>query len=251
MRKIVIIGILMLIPFCAWASGGNHVKLDSVNVDLGDKESLQRGAHIFINYCLSCHSARYMRYNRMGKDLGLSDDLVRQHMMFTGDNVGDMMKAVMPKSDAIDWFGAAPPDLTLVARARGADWIYTYLRSFYRDNKSPSGWNNIVFENVNMPHVLYEWQGHQRAVYRTEKKTVDGKEIDIKVFDHFEIAKPGTMDKKQFDEAMRDLINFLVYLGDPAKLSRYTIGIAVMVFLFVFLFVAYLLKRNFWQDIDH
>lgn len=260
MRKIILLCILVIAPMSAWASGGSHARLDSVDIDLGDKASLRRGAHTFINYCLSCHSAKHMRYNRIAKDLGIGEDIMKKNMMFTTDKIGSLMKATMPVQDAEEWFGVAPPDLTLATRFRSPDWIYTYLRSFYRDNKSPSGWNNIVFENVSMPHVLYEWQGHQRIIYKDKKTMVrkkdkDGKKImvegTIKVFDRFEIAKPGTMSEKDFNAAMRDLTNFMVYLGDPSKLVRYKIGAGVMAFLFIFLFVAYLLKKNFWQDVDH
>jgi len=223
-------------------AGGAPVHLDPVKVDLGDRPSLQRGARIFVNFCLSCHSAAYMRYNRMGHDLGISDELVQENLLFAADKVGDLMKAVMPPADAKDWFGVAPPDLTLVARSRGVDWIYTYMRSFYRDGKSPSGWNNIVFPNVAMPHVLYEWQGDQRAVF---KKDAEG----LKKFERFELERPGSMSAKEYDSAMRDLANFLVYLGEPAKLVRYRIGIYVLIFLAVFFILAYLLKKEYWKDI--
>ncbi len=259
MRKIILALIVIAVPVWSWAEDVDKIKLDRAKISLNDTASLQRGAHIFVNYCLSCHSARYMRYNRMGQDLGISDELLKKFMLFAADKVGDLMIAVMPDKDAKDWFGAVPPDLTLVARSRGPDWIYTYLRSFYRDNKSGSGWNNTLFKNVSMPHVLYEWQGHQRPVFRTVKRSViekdrDGKKIkrsvDVKVFDRFELDRPGTMDKKQFDAAMLDLTNFLVYLGDPAKLVRYKIGIYVLIFLAVFLFFAYLLKKNYWKDVE-
>ena len=234
--------ILMLAGLPAWAlASGNHAKLDPVKIDLDDTASLQRGARIFVNYCLSCHSAGYMRYNRMGQDLGISEELVKENLLFAADKVGDLMKAVMPAEDAKKWFGIAPPDLTLIARARKPAWVYTYMRSFYRDNKSPSGWNNIVFPHVAMPHVLYEWQGHQRAVFKSE----DG----VPVFEKFEIERPGTMSKEKYDEAMRDLTNFLVYLGEPAKLERYRIGVFVILFLLVFLVFAYLLKKEYWKDV--
>jgi ubiquinol-cytochrome c reductase cytochrome c1 subunit len=234
--------ILILAGFPAWAlAAGTEVRLDPVKIDLGDQASLQRGARIFVNYCLSCHSAGYMRYNRMGQDLGISEELVKENLLFAADKVGDLMKAVMPAEDAKKWFGVAPPDLTLIARARKPAWVYTYMRSFYRDDKSPSGWNNIVFPHVAMPHVLYEWQGHQRAVFKTES--------GIPVFDKFEIERPGAMSMEKYDAAMRDLTHFLVYLGEPAKLERYRIGVFVILFLLVFLVFAYLLKKEYWKDI--
>ena len=259
MRKMsLVILLLTMIPLTASASEDKGPKLDTVNIDLQDLPSLQRGARIFVNYCLSCHSAGYMRYNRMGHDLGISDELVKENLLFAADKVGDLMKAVMPREDAKDWFGTAPPDLTLVARSRSPEWVYTYLRSFYREDKSPSGWNNIVFEHVAMPHVLYEWQGSQRAVFRTEKRTVhaespngkkEEKVVEEKIFDHFELEKPGTMSPMEYNAAMRDLTNFLVYLGEPVKLKRYHIGIYVLIFLTLFAIVAYLLKREYWKDV--
>lgn len=242
MKKLLILFILAALPAAGFASGKcGEVKCDAVKVDLNDQPSLQRGARIFVNYCLSCHSAAYMRYNRMGHDLGISDELVKENLLFAADRVGDLMKAVMPAEDAKVWFGTAPPDLTLVARSRTPEWVYTYIRSFYRDPKSHSGWNNAVFPHVAMPHVLYEWQGSQRAVYKTVDK--------VEVFDRFELDKPGSMKPEEYDAAMRDLTNFFVYLGEPAKLVRYELGVYVILFLLVFLVVAYLLKKEYWKDV--
>ena len=257
MKKVIWILLCAALPGVAFAAGGGHAKYDAVEIDLGDKASLQRGARIFVNYCLSCHSASYMRYSRMGEDLGISDELVKENLLFATDKPGELMKAVMPRDDARQWFGTAPPDLSLVARSRGPEWFYTYMRSFYRDDKSPSGWDNTVFPHVAMPHVLYEWQGPQRAVYRNvpRKTTVvqDGKKIerviDEKVFDHFVIEKPGSMTALQYDAAMRDLTQFMVYLGEPAKLVRYRTGTFVLAFLGIFLVIAYLLKREYWKDV--
>lgn len=241
MKKLALLLMLAGLPAGAFAAGGHGAKLDPVKIDLGDTPSLQRGARIFVNYCLSCHSAGYMRYNRMGHDLGISDELVKENLLFAADKVGDLMKAVMPVEDAKKWFGVAPPDLTLIARSRKPAWVYTYMRSFYRDDKSPSGWNNIVFPHVAMPHVLYEWQGHQRAVFKTEN--------GVPVFDKFELERPGSMSRERYDEAMRDLTNFLVYLGEPAKLERYRLGVFVILFLLVFGVFAYLLKKEYWKDV--
>lgn len=241
MKKLVLFLILAGVPAWASASSGHGPKLDPVKIDLGDKASLQRGARIFVNYCLSCHSAGYMRYNRMGHDLGISDELVKENLLFAADKVGDLMKAVMPTEDAKKWFGVAPPDLTLVARNRGPKWVYTYMRSFYRDDKSPSGWNNTVFPHVAMPHVLYEWQGHQRAVFKTEN--------GVPAFEKFELERKGSMTPEQYNESMRDLANFLVYLGEPAKLERYRIGVFTILFLLVFGVFAYLLKKEYWKDV--
>jgi len=257
MKKAILILLCAALPGVSLAAGGEHVKLDAVKIDLSDKASLQRGARTFINYCLSCHSAAYMRYNRMGEDLGISDELVKGNLMFAADKTGELMKTAMPREDAIKWFGSPPPDLSLVARSRGPEWFYTYMRSFYRDHKSSTGWNNTLFQNVAMPHVLHDLQGLQRAVFRTEKheseSVKDGEKVkkvtEEKVFDRFEIEKPGSMTTQQYDESMRDLTNFMVYVGEPAKLVRYRIGVAVLVFLAIFLVVAYLLKKEYWKDV--
>lgn len=241
-KTLTIIFAFLLLPAAAMAGGGHGPALDPVKIDLSDMASLQRGARTFVNYCLSCHSAGYMRYNRMGKDLGISDELVKENLLFAADKVGDLMKTVMPAEDARVWFGTAPPDLTLTARYRGPDWIYTYMRSFYRDESAPSGWNNKVFPLVAMPHILYEWQGEQRAITEKDKHGVEQ-------ITGFEIAKSGSMNEEQFNVAMRDLTNFMVYLAEPAKLVRYRIGIYVIFFLIIFLGVAYLLKKEYWNDI--
>ena len=243
MKKLLIAFVMAgMLPALAMASGGGHVKVDPVDIDLGDQASLQRGARIFMNYCLSCHSASYMRYNRMGRDLGISEELVKQNLMFASDKVGELMKAAITPEDARAAFNTIPPDLSLTSRSRGPEWIYTYMRSFYRDEKAVSGWNNVVFPSVAMPHVLNTWQGEQRAVFEKDSH-------GVAVFKGFELAKAGTMSEKEFDGAMRDLTNFMVYLGEPAKLVRYRIGGMVIIFLLAFFFVAYLMKKEFWKDI--
>jgi ubiquinol-cytochrome c reductase cytochrome c1 subunit len=241
MKKLLILFVLAGIPAATWAATPEGLKLDTVNIDLGDQASLQRGARTFVNYCLSCHSASYMRYNRMGKDLGISDEQVKENLMFAGDKIGALMKAAIPAADAKAWFGVTPPDLTDEARYRGPNWVYTYMRGFYRDEKTQSGWNNIVFPSVAMPHVLWDQQGQQRAVF----KNVDG----VEEFDHFVLEKPGTMTPEQFDGTMRDLVNFMVYMAEPAKLERYSLGVMVLVFLAFFLVFAYLLKKEYWKDV--
>ena len=211
--------------------------LDRVHIDLGDEASLQRGARTFVNYCLSCHSAAYMRYNRLGRDLGMSDAVVKTNLMFASEKVGDLMTVTMTPEHAKAWFGVTPPDLTVIARSRGPDWLYTYLRSFYADDETETGWNNKVFPAVAMPHVLYEWQGTQRAVL--ENHEIAG----------FEIQKPGTMSALEFDNAMRDLTNFLVYLGEPAKMYRGKIGLWVLLFLGVLGVLTYMLNKEYWKDL--
>jgi ubiquinol-cytochrome c reductase cytochrome c1 subunit len=249
MNKVLITIILALLPavsFAAVEKSCGEIECDHVSIDLHDQASLQRGAHLFVNYCLSCHSASYMRYNRMGADLGISDSMLKKYMGFIPDKegkfkVGELMKANMTADVAKAAFNTVPPDLSDVARSRGADWFYTYMRSFYRDN-TPSGWNNAVFPHVAMPDVLYGLQGIQRAVFKTEP---DGE----KIFEHFEMQQPGKMTEKQYNNAMRDLTNFMVYMGEPAKLVRYRLGIYVMLFLAVLLLFSWLLKKDYWKDI--
>ena len=231
--------LLAAAPVLAFATTTVH--LDKAPVNLSDQDSLQRGARMFVNYCLNCHSAGSMRYSRL-QDLGLTEDQIKDNLMFAAEKPGETMKVGMTKSDGKTWFGATPPDLSVIARSRGADWLYTYLRSFYRDPESHSGWNNVVFPHVAMPHVLYEWQGDQRAVFKKDAHGVD-------VFEGFELERPGSMSAKDYDAAMRDLTNFLVYLGEPAKLVRYQIGLYVLIFLAVFLVFAYLLKKEYWKDV--
>lgn len=239
MKKLILILSLVASPAFA-SSGGAH--LDEVDIDLGDKPSLQRGARLFVNYCLSCHSAKFMRYNRMAQDLEIPEDVVVENMMFTTDRIGGLMKTTMPPADAKKWFGKAPPDLSLIARSRGPEWIYTYMRSFYLDESSPSGWNNTLFEKVAMPHVLYSLQGARKAIFKKD-------EHGVTVFDHYEMVKPGIMSEEEYDEAVRDLTNFLVYLGEPAKMVRYKLGIYVLIFLFILFIPAYLLKKEYFKDV--
>ncbi len=236
-----LIAFLLLVATAPWCMAASEYEpLDPVYINLSDTASLQRGARLFINYCLSCHSAAYMRYRRMAKDLDISEELLKENLMFAGDKPGDLMRTTMPAEYAKDWFGVVPPDLTLIARVRKPDWIYTYLRNFYLDDGSPSGWNNTLFQNVAMPHVLYGLQGSQRLVSNSSEG--DGKRI-------FRLEKPGTMAPEEYDNAMRDLTNFLVYLGEPAKLERYLIGVFVMLFLGGLLVLSYLLKKEYWKEL--
>lgn len=240
MKKLFLLLTLVSMPVFAAGGGGAH--LDSVDIDMSDTASLQRGAGLFVNYCLSCHSAAYMRYNRMSEDLQIPKEVVEDNMMFAADRIGGLMKTSMPEEDAKKWFGKAPPDLSLVARSRGPEWLYTYLRGFYLDDTSPSGWNNTLFPKVAMPHVMYSLQGARNAIY---KKNENG----VEVFDHYEMVKPGTLNEDEFDSAMRDLTNFMVYLAEPARLVRYKLGVYVLIFLAIFFVFAYLLKKEYWKDV--
>lgn len=223
-------------------AGGGNEQLDSAYIDLSNKVSLRNGAHTFVNYCLSCHEASFMRYERMAQDLGIDDDTLQQSMMFAAEKPGELMKVTMSDQDAKSWFGVVPPDLTLTARSRGPDWIYTYLRGFYRDESTATGWNNTLYPNVAMPHVLYEWEGMRKATYETSAD-------DTKLLVGFEQLNSGTMSAQEYDSAIRDLTNFMVYLAEPAKLVRYRIGFWVMVFMLVFVGLSYLLKKEYWRDV--
>jgi ubiquinol-cytochrome c reductase cytochrome c1 subunit len=227
-------------PALALAAGG-HVHLDHANIDPDDTDSLRRGARLFTNYCLSCHSAKYMRYNRMGKDLGLTDEMVENNLVFTDSKVGDTMKVAMQGTDAGNWFGTAAPDLSVVARSRSVDWLYTYLRSFYIDESRPFGVNNTAFADVAMPHVLWELQGLQKLNNPEEAKHGHAPE--------FEQVSQGSMTAKEYDAAVRDLVNYLNYMAEPNKQYRLEVGIYVILFLLLFTFVAYLLKKEYWKDV--
>ena len=236
-RLLFLLSLSLFSPLCFAA--GESKPLDSIYVNLSDKASLQRGARVFINYCLSCHSAAYMRYNRLAEDLDISEDVLKENLLFAGDKVGDLMTTNMSGEDAKKWFGVKPPDLTLVAKVRKPDWIYTYLRSFYMDDKSPSGWNNTLFENVAMPHILYGLQGSQRLA-GTNPET--GRP-------EFTLVSEGSLTPEEYDTTVRDLTNFLVYLAEPISLKRQTIGVFVILFLLVFMILAYFLKKEYWKDV--
>lgn len=225
---------------------GSEGALMQAKVDLSDRESLVRGATIFVNYCLSCHSAAYMRFNRVGQDLGIDEDTLKRDFMFGADKPGDTMTVAMRKEDARDYFGTPIPDLSVISRARGADWLYTFFMTFYRDPARPFGVNNVQFKDVAMPHVLWELQGLQRAV--KERETLpDGATVER--ITHLELETPGLQSPAEYAATVQDLVNFLVYLGEPVQLQRYTIGAWVIGYLLVFLVVAWLLKREYWKDV--
>lgn len=229
----------LLLPAMAVANP-NGVHLDKAPVDLKDKVSLQRGAKMFTTYCLSCHSASYMRYNRL-RDIGMTEDQIKKEIVMPeGTKLGSTMPAAMDKEAAKQVYGVSPPDLSVISRSRSPDWIYTYFRSFYVDSARPSGWNNVVFPNVGMPHVLAELQGEQQL--QVEK--YEGAEVKKLV-----LAKPGSMTPAEYDAAVADLVNYLVFMGEPAKLVRYDLGLIVLGFLAVLFVLVYALKREFWKDV--
>ena len=240
-----ILTLLAFVPLAAAASGGAQIHLDTAPVNLADKASLQRGAKMFVNYCLNCHSASYMRYSRL-QDLGLTEDQIKNNLLFTTEKVGDTMTVSMNFKDAKVWFGAAPPDLSVIERSRGADWLFTYLRSFYRDESRPTGWNNIVFDKVGMPHVMVSLQGEQIAHFKNE---LDHEGKEHAVFERFELVKPGKVSQAEYDSMVGDLVNYLAWMAEPVKSKRLQTGLLVLAFLAVFFVVAYYLKKEFWKDV--
>ncbi len=247
MSALIVILSLLLTPTLGFASGGHGgAQLDRIEVSLKDKVSLQNGAKLFVNYCMSCHSAKYMRYNRMAADLDIPEKLVKEQMIFTAAKIGDPMTTTMTKEDGEAWFGVAPPDLSLIGKLRDPEWLYTYFRTFYPDDSSTSGWNNAVFPNVAMPHVFADLQGIQQPIYKTE---TDESGVEHTMIDGFELVKAGSMSVEEYDHAMKDLTNFLYYMGEPARMVRTGWGMWTMLFLAVFGLLAYLLKKEYWRDV--
>ncbi|MGO2507643.1 MAG: cytochrome c1 [Vibrio hibernica] len=244
-RLALVFSLSLMLPLSVMAAGGN-VHLDKANNDLTDQASLQRGAKTFMSYCSGCHSTQYQRYQRVATDLGIPDDLMKENLILDPNSkIGDLMTNSIPEKDAAKWFGAPPPDLTLVARVRGVDWLYTYLRSFYADPTRPFGVNNIIFPSVGMPHVLEGLQGIPEPVYTI--KTVDGKEH--KTVTSTRVDKMGELTPQEYDQTVRDLVNFLEYSGDPVKLERHALGWWVMAFLVFFTIIVVLLKKEYWRDV--
>lgn len=240
--------VLAFVPALSFAVE-DHVKLDRAPIDPTDRVSLQRGAHAFVNYCLTCHSASYMRYNRL-QDLGLTEPQIRDNLVFTGVKVGELMKTAMDPNEAKEWFGTAPPDLTVIARARsspvgpGSDWLYTYLRSFYRDDSRPTGWNNVIYPNVAMPHVMWQLQGEQ--VLKEAKEQAEGY---MKTVEKLALDKPGLMKPGEFDTLVADLVNYMTYMSEPARQDRVTVGLYALLVIFILIALSYALKKSFWKDI--
>jgi ubiquinol-cytochrome c reductase cytochrome c1 subunit len=235
MKTKILLVLALLLPLMAIANEG--VKLDHAPIDPNNQASLQRGAKVFVNYCLNCHSAAYMRYNRL-QDIGLTDAQIKSNLMFAGEKVGDTMTVAIQKADAKAWFGATPPDLSVEARARGADWLYSYLRGFYRDDTRPTGWNNVVYDKVAMPHVLWSLQGEQ--LLKTDEKTESHQLV---------LAKQGSMTPAEYDETIADLVNYLVFMAEPFKERDKNLGLLVLAFLGLLFVLTYYLKKEFWKDI--
>ena len=249
MKLIIAIAALLLLAPAVSFGADTELHLDRAPIDLEDQASLQRGARTFVNYCLNCHSANYMRYNRL-RDIGLTEQQIRDNLVFTGVKVGELMKTAMDPLEAKEWFGTPPPDLTVVARSRashagsGADWLYTYLRTFYRDDTRPTGWNNVVYPNVGMPHALWQLQGVQVLKEAQEQgpgytRTVHKLAID----------KPGALNAQQYDEVVADLVSYMTYMAEPARHDRTTLGLYTLLVIFILIALSYALKKAYWKDV--
>lgn len=257
MKKLVITFLCVVLPAIAVAdvkiNYDSHGKVVSQEapIDIFNKGSIKRGAAHFANYCMSCHSAKFMRFNRIAKDVGMTDAELRETMIFTRDNkgkpskLGDLITVSMTDDYAKNAFGGKVPDLSLTARSRGADWLYTYLRTFYVDSYRPTGMNNVQFSDVGMPHVLQSLQGTQKAVYASAEH--DG--VAVEYIDHLETIQPGSMSEKEYDLFVADLVNFMVYLAEPVQAERVSLGWKVLTFLIIFFVFAYMLKKEYWRDI--
>ena len=235
----------------AHASSGGGIAWDKAPSKTNDLAALQNGAKLFVNYCLNCHSAAFMRYNRL-KDIGLTEQQIKDNLLFASTKVGDTMKAAIDPLQAKEWFGKNPPDLTLMARSRsghggtGADYLYTYLRSYHRDASKPTGWNNLAFPNVGMPHVLYELQGERRPIF--EEHESHGHKTQV-FTGKWEQVKPGLMSPQQYDDAMADLVNFMSWMAEPAQNTRVRVGVWVLLFLCVLVIFAWRLNAAYWKDV--
>jgi ubiquinol-cytochrome c reductase cytochrome c1 subunit len=242
--KILVLAAVLAAPVAAFASSEGHV--DRALNDVSNRASLQRGARNFVNYCLGCHSAKYVRYNRVAADLGLTDKQLTENLMFTGDSPHDTMRNGIDPDDAQRWFGVVPPDLSLIARARTPDYLYTFLRSFYADPSKATGMNNVALPGTAMPHVLWELQGTQQAVWEGE---MDAQGNAQKHFKEFKLTAPGKLRPEEYDAFVRDTVNFLDYIGEPVQLQRQALGYKVIAFLIFFTLLAYALKKEYWKDV--
>jgi ubiquinol-cytochrome c reductase cytochrome c1 subunit len=247
-----LIAAIALVPVLALASEGGP-QLDRAPDRSTNMVALQNGAKIFVNYCLNCHAAASMRYNRL-RDLGLTEEQIKNNLLFTSDKVGDLMKVSMSPSDAKEWFGKAPPDLSVIARAKasdagtGPDWLYTYLRSFYKDDSRPTGWNNLVFPNVGMPHALWELQGIRAAKFVDEKDPHEEGRVEHK-FVGFEQIKPGKLSTLEYDNEVADLVAYLNWMAEPSQIARKQLGVWVLIFLALFAVLAWRLSASYWKEV--
>ncbi len=242
MRKMAVALLLALLPGFALGAGGGQ-KLMDAHVDVTDTASLQRGAKYFANYCMGCHSLEYLRYNRMAEDLEIPEDVLEKYLVWDGSKPHEPMHTAMSSADATEWFGAAPPDLSLTARRRGADWVFTYLNTFYRDDDTATGVNNLVLPGASMPHVLWRLQGIPEPVYG-EAANGERHVTGVKVAEG-----AGALSEEEYHRVTRDITNFLAYAAEPIQAYRERLGVWVLLFIALFTGLAYMLKREFWKDV--
>ena len=252
MKKL-LLSLILSLGFVTGAQASSEgIQWDKAPNHINDMASMQNGAKLFVNYCLNCHSAAYMRYNRL-QDIGLTEKQIKENLLFTTDKVGETMKAAIDPKQAKDWFGANPPDLTVIARSRadgskgsGADYLYTYLRSYYRDDTKATGWNNLAMPNVAMPHILWELQGERKPLFNE----VDHNGHKTQVFaGKWEQVKAGSMTPLQYDQAIGDLVGYMQWMGEPSQASRVRVGVWVLLFLLAFAVVAWRLNASYWKDV--
>lgn len=247
-----LMAVLALMPVFGFAAEGGY-PLEHFQSRVTELSSLQNGAKLFVNYCLNCHSASAMRYNRL-QDIGLTEEQIKNNLLFTSDKVGDLMTVSMSVKDGKEWFGAAPPDLSVIARSKssaagsGADYLYTYLRTFYKDDTRPIGWNNLVFPNVGMPHALWELQGIRSAKFIEEKDPHDASKT-VKKFVGFEEVKPGKMSPIEYDSAVADLVSFMDWMSEPVQNKRRQLGVWVLLYLSIFLVIVWRLNASYWKEV--
>jgi ubiquinol-cytochrome c reductase cytochrome c1 subunit len=250
MKKFILSVLMSLTCTLPVFANTDTITWDKAPNKLNDLSALQHGAKLFVNYCLNCHAASYMRFNRL-TDIGLTTQEIKDNLLFTTDKVGDTMKVAMDPKQAKDWFGGTPPDLTVIARSRsghggtGADYLYTYLRTYYRDESKATGWNNLAFPNVGMPNVLWELQGQRKPVY----ETIESHGHESHVFSGWQQVSPGKLSPAEYDEAVADLVNYMQWMSEPAQNTRVRIGVWVMMFLLIFMFIAWRLNASFWKEI--
>ena len=239
-----------LAAMSAHAAGGADLPLGKADIDPGNINSLQRGARNYMNYCSGCHSSQYVRFNTIGADLELSEEQLVDNLMFNAEKTFETIRSAMPGTDARRWFGVAPPDLSLMARSKGADYVYNFLKGFYVDPESPTGVDNLVLTGTSMPHVLWELQGFQRAVFSEHTEASAGGETTTLHFDGFESTTSGMMDAEDYENFVRDTVNFLAYIAEPVRSERRMLGTWVIIYLLVFLIIARMLKKQIWKDVS-
>ncbi len=246
MRRVVAVAVVSMFVTAPAGAAGGGADLEPSDIDLDNINSLQRGARNFMNYCSGCHSAKYVRFKTIGKDLELSEEQLVDNLMFNAEKTFETIDVSMRANDSERWFGKTPPDMSLLARAKGADYIYNFLKGFYIDPESPTGVDNVVLANTSMPHVLWELQGFQKATFSSHD---DGDGTMVSQFDGFEPFIAGTMDEEAYDDFVRDTTNFLAYIAEPIRSDRRKLGVWVLMFLIFFWIIASMLKKQIWKDV--